>query len=378
MRRAAGLINRGLLLVILTAVAGCVGTGRVGGETLYRVQRRCAGADGCFATIQAALDAGENDVAAGRLVVEIAPGDYYEKVTVRRSNTRLRGGGRNSTRLFFDAVAETSGNYHRRNWGTPGSATLTIDADQVIVERLTVENTFDYLANDALRDGDARKLANSQAVALLLDIHSDRVYFDDVALVGFQDTLFANGKRAYIRSSEIAGNIDFIFGDGQLLIEDSTIRTRRRAAALAPGELESFVAAPSTQLTQPVGIVVYRSRLVRDRGVRDGAVALARPWHPTTKFADGRYADPNAVGQASFIDCHMDAHISPEGWASMNGTARDGTKTAVFQPQDARFSESGSRGPGSRRVDIGVGWKDALGIEEVRRIIFKDWPHPDR
>jgi pectinesterase len=367
-----------LLMATLALPSGCSTTQAAAETVRFKVEAHCAGIDRCHTGIQAALDAAEREPTTGWVVVDVAPGDYYEKVTIRRGLTRLRGSGQDRTRLHFDAVAQSAGRYHRRNWGTPGSATLTVDADQVIVERLTVENTYDFLANDALPEGDARKISNSQAVALLLDIHSDRVYFDDVALLGFQDTLFANGKRALVRNSLIAGNVDFIFGNGQLLIEDSTIRTRRRAAAVATGELESFVTAPSTQRTQPVGIVIHRSRLTREEGVRDGSVALGRPWHPTTQFADGRYADPDAVGHATFIDCYMDAHISREGWASMNGTARDGSKTDVFHPQDSRFSESGSHGPGARRTDIGIKWKDAPTIDAVRRVIFDGWPDPGR
>jgi pectinesterase len=379
MTRREWMAARRCLLATLLSLQGACATTQSGWDGVtYRVQPDCAGAANCSTSIQAALDAAERDTASHWAVVDVAPGDYYEKVTVRRNLTRLHGSGQDRTRLHFDAVAETSGQYHRRHWGTPGSATLTIDADQVTVQGLTVENTYDYLANDALPDGDPRKIGNSQAVTLLLDIHSDRVYLHDVALLGFQDTLFANGKRALIRDSVIAGNVDFIFGDGQLLIERSTIRTRRRAVQLAAGELESFVTAPSTQLTQPMGIVVYRSRLTREPGVRDGAVALGRPWHPTTTFPDGRYADPNAVGQASFIDCYMEAHISREGWSSMNGTARNGSKTDVFRPQDSRFSETGSRGPGAARVDIGIRWRPSFGIDQARRWLFEGWPDPGR
>lgn len=103
---------------------------------------------------------------------------------------------------------------------------------------------------------------------------------DRVALLGYQDTLFANGGRALIRKSLIAGNVDFIFGNGQLLIEDSEIRTRTRAAPYTSGEFQSFVAAPSTPLSQAHGIVFHSCRLTRETGVPDHAVALARPWHP--------------------------------------------------------------------------------------------------
>jgi pectinesterase len=79
------------------------------------------------------------------------------------------------------------------------------------------------------------------------------------------------------------------------------------------------------------------------------------------------------VGQASFIDCFLDAHISDDHWTSMNGTARDGTKTAVFRPQDSRFSESGSYGPGARHRDAGITWADPISMQEVYRLLFEGW-----
>lgn len=359
-----------LTLGVALAAAALTPTAAVAAPTAppaeYVVQPSCgATALPCYTAIQPALDAAARDVSGQWITIRIAPGDYAEKPVVARDRLRLVGSGAARTRLHFGAVAQTAGVYHRAGWGTPGSATLTINAKDVIVSGLTVENTYDYLANDRL-EGEAR-IRNPQALALLLDIASDRVRLDRVALLGYQDTLFANGGRALVQRSLIAGNIDFIFGNGQLLIEDSEIRSRRRAAPYVPGEFQSFIAAPSTPSSQEHGIVIYRSRLTREDGVPDGAVALARPWHPTTKFADGRYADPEAIGQVSFIDCFMDRHIHPEHWTTMNGTARDGTPTQVFRPQDSRFWEAGSRGPGAKARDIGMIWKPGEDIKQVWR-----------
>lgn len=365
------MIAKGLFMAAALSLAALTAVHAADGTPVYRVAHDCAAQSRCYATVQAALAAAPAD---GWVVIALGAGDFYEKVDIRRPMTVLRGEGVGRTRLYFDAVAETAGRYHRNNWGTPGSATLTVDADRVTVEGLTIENSYDYLANDALPAGDARKIGNSQGVAVLLDIHSDRVLFRHAALLGYQDTLFANGARAYIRDSLIAGNVDFIFGNGSLLIEDSEIRSRPRGVTLPAGEIQSFIAAPSTPLSQRVGIVAHRCRLTREAGVPDNAVALGRPWHPTTRFEDGRYADPNAVGQASFLDCVMDAHIHTDHWTSMNGTARDGSKTAVFQPQDSRFSESGSSGPGARHADIGIAWADPVTIAEVYRVLFDGWP----
>ncbi len=338
-----------------------------------KVSKACARATQCFPTIAAALAEANRDTGTGWLTIRIAPGSYREKVTVSRSRLILAGSGTARTTLVFNAVAQSSRGYHRDGWGTPGSATLTIDASDVIVSGMTVENDYDYLANDRLPAGDKTKIGNPQAVAVLADVHSDRVAIRKSALIGYQDTLFANGKRLHITDSLIAGNIDFIFGNGAVLIERSEIRSRIRAADTSNEPFQSFVAAPSTLLDQRIGIVVYRSRLTREAGVPDRSAALARPWHPTTRFADGRYANPRAVGQASFIDCFMDAHIAPDHWTSMNGTARDGTMTDTFRPQHSRFIERGSRGPGAKRRDIGM---PPTGLDDIRAIktdFFDQW-----
>ncbi len=362
---------RRIFILSAFVLAGSAATAWAGDFT---VKPDCGGQARCFAHIQEALDAAAADTSGAEAVIDIAPGVYHEKPVVRRPRTVLRGQGADRTRIVFDAVAETAGHYHRLNWGTPGSATLTVDAVDVTIDAVTIENDYDFLANDALPPGDPKKISNSQGVALLADIHSDRLKVLRSLIAGYQDTLFANGKRVWVRDSTISGNIDFIFGNGEVLIEDSTIKSRRRAATFAPGAFQSFVTAPSTPLTQDLGIVIHHSHLTREAGVPDGAVALGRPWHPTTTFADGRYADPNAVGEAVFIDCVMDAHIRPDHWTEMNGTARDGTKTARFLPQDARFFESGSSGPGGAHGDIGIKWTGRPDIAAVRKAFFEDWP----
>lgn len=367
---------RHLLVPAALSFALAIAAGAADKSFVYHVEQNCAGVPACYTSVQSALKASATVGGDDWVIVEVGAGEFREKVNIWRAKTVLRGKGTGRTRLIFDAVAETAGSYHRSHWGTPGSATLTVDADQVTVENLTVENGFDFLANDALSEGNPRKIANSQAAAVLLDIHSDRVLMSDVSLLGYQDTLFANGARAYIRRSLIAGNVDFIFGNGTLLIEDSEIRTRPRSAAFAKNEVQSFVVAPSTPIRQRLGIVVYRSRLTREAGVPDHSVALGRPWHPTTRFPDGHYADPSAVGQASFIDCFMDAHIRSDHWTSMNGTARDGSKTAMFRPEDARFSETGSYGPGARHTKMEALRSDSVNIQAVYGVLFDGWRPP--
>lgn len=361
-----------ILLAPLLTLGACASLPDGNAGLVFEVSTDCAGRAACYESVASALAAADAQPADQPVRIAIGAGAFNERIVTARSNLTITGAGAKRTRLHNDLVAEDAAAMHRNRWGTAGSATLTLSGSNVTVSDITIENDFDYLANDALPDGDPRKIGNSQALAVLLDETSDKVLMSRVTLLGYQDTLFAHGGRAVVRDSLIAGNVDFIFGDGMLLIENSELRTRPRAGADDEG-FESFLLAPSTPISQPVGILVYASRLTRETGVPDASVALARPWHPTTTFADGRYADPAAIGQAVFVNCWMDAHIHPEHWTSMHGTARDGTKSDNFRPQDSRFWESGSTGPGARNVDIGIAWRPDLTPAEMRRLIVEGW-----
>ncbi|MEM5516328.1 hypothetical protein WNY37_05160 [Henriciella sp. AS95] len=58
---------------------------------------------------------------------------------------------------------------------------------------------------------------------------------------------------------------------------------------------------------------------------------------------------------------------------TINGTARGGSKTDVFRPEDSRFSEPGSSSPGARHSDINIVWTPKLFIEDIKGIVFEGW-----
>ncbi|MFO1390295.1 pectinesterase family protein [Cellvibrio sp.] len=335
------------------------------------------GGDGhnAFPSLQAAIDAAPKDETVHYRIL-VKPGRYKEKVNILRSNVTIKGDKATNTLLYFDAYAGNSRHYRADKWGTPGSATLSINATDVSISDITIENTFDYLTNDAKQASkDPSAISESQAVAVLLDTASDRVSFNRVVLNGYQDTFFANGYRAYFRESTISGNVDFIFGKGTVVFEKSKIVTRPRNSPFSAGEIQSFVTAPSTDITSAHGLTFINCVLTREQGVPDRSITLGRPWHPTTTFPDGRYADPKAIGKTVFINTFMDRHINEDGWSSMPGTARDGTKTLIFTPDKSRFYEYKSTGPGAavnaKRPQIS---KEEVANYSVAKILG-DW-HP--
>ncbi len=306
-----------------------------------QVKKSCTAAPACFEKIQSAIDAAPTN-SDKPYRIHIANGDYQEKITLNKNNLQLIGQDRTKTRLVFNDYAgiEISPG---KNLSTPGTATLRVSAVDVRIENLTIENSFDFLTNDALVGDNPRKVNGSQAVALFIDVPSDRVLVRNVNILGFQDTLFVNSGRSWFDKVIVAGNVDYIFGNGNALFTQSEVKTVARGEPTNP---HGFVTAPSTQINSEYGLTFLNCRLTRDASVPDYSVPLGRPWHPTSQFTDGRYADPNAVGKTVFVNTWMDAHITQDGWYSMSGTAKEGGRKN-FLPEDSRFYEYKSKGPGA-------------------------------
>ncbi len=281
-------------------------------------------APGHVPTLSAAL--GLARAARHPVRIRLTKGIWREKLTIDVPGVTITGDGLGSV-LTYGAAAG-----HRRpdgtKWGTGGSATLTVTAPDVTLERLTVANDFDYLT-----DQRTQASGGAQAVALSLAAGADRTIVRDCRIDGYQDTLYVREGRAWFERCRIAGGTDFIFGGAAARFHACEIVSRA-----VTGEIAGFVAAPSTPAAQPVGLVFTDCRLTREAGLADASVYLGRPWR-----AGGNMA---LTGSAAFVGCWMDAHIRRDGWTSMGYTASDGRRTQLT-PQEARLVEFGSRGPGA-------------------------------
>lgn len=295
-----------------------------------------------------------------RTVVFIRNGRYREKLTIDRPRVTLKGESRDGAVITFDAVSDTpapgGGTY-----GTRGSYTLRIVAPDFRAEHLTIENAFDYAANAAKSDSNPTKYKNPQGVALMTDLGNDRASFVDVKLLGNQDTLFTNSGRSWFYKSVIAGHVDFIFGAGISLFEDSDIISKDRGSKTNNG----YIAAPSTNKAQQYGLVFLNSRLKKETPeMSPNSVTLGRSWHP--------FADPNAIGQAVYINCWMDNHIGEKGWDRMSSVDSTGTRV-WYEPESARFFEFGSTGPGAVSGAVRRQLTKEQAATYSRAAMFGDW-----
>ncbi|WP_315708549.1 pectinesterase family protein [Brenneria uluponensis] len=318
-----------------------------------------------FSTIGAALrSAPDGDTP---YIIYIKKGVYTERIVIRRKNITLIGEKRNETIIEADTAAGYFSPQGKK-LGTSGSSTVLVNAANFTAKNLTIRNSFDFPANSVKSDNDPTKLKSTQAVALLLAEKSNKARFDKINLEGYQDTLYSKtGSRSYFTDCLITGHVDFIFGSGTTVFDNCEIRARNRTDTKS---LYGYITAPSTKSDQPYGLIFINSRLTREVGVPAGSFGLGRPWHPTTQFPDGRYADPNAIGQTVYINCTMEDHIGH--WVSMSGKNKQG-ETIWFQPQDSRFFEYHSKGAGAKIIPE----RPQLSSQDAKKFrlaaIFPDW-----
>lgn len=263
-----------------------------------------ADGSGNYTTIQAALAA-----ASSGTVINVKPGTYYGQVSISsaKSGITLQG----TTGTATDVVI--TGNAPASTAGTAGSATVLNKAKDTTVKGMTIANT--YAAHD------------SQALALYAG--GDRQVYRNVRMLGYQDTFLSWGGtgssqvRQYVYKSYIEGAVDFIYGNGALVVDSTTIRSLDRGSTN-----NGYITAAATNSSNPYGILITRSTLLSSAAA--GTVALGRCWHA------GGAAD--AIGQVLVRDSTLGAHIRQAGaWQDMGG----------FSWKTCRFTEYHNSGAGA-------------------------------
>lgn len=275
---------------------------------------------GKYATVQAAVDA----VPAGntsRVVISVKPGTYREtvKVPANKPHVTIQGSGssRKDTVIVYNNAAGTQKPDGSGTYGTPGSATVSVQSDDSQLRNLTVTNDFDEAAHQDI---------SNQAVALLTS--ADKIFLDGVIVNGDQDTLemetAAADKlgRVYISNSYITGNVDFVFGRATAVIDRSVITLKKRWNGTSAG----YVTAPSTPADRK-GILINRSTVNGDVDAK--SFYLGRNWHP----GGSTTVDP----QTTVRDSTLSAAIKSTSWSDMGG----------FSWKDDRFAEYANSGAGA-------------------------------
>ncbi|MBD2867093.1 pectinesterase family protein [Paenibacillus arenilitoris] len=261
---------------------------------------------GMFASVQAAVDAipeGNTD----RTIIYIRKGIYEEQVTVPRTKHAVSFIGESKEETIITYTKITGTGFNER--------ATAVESDDFTAENITFANG-----------------AGAQGVAVALDLQGDRAYFNNVRMIGYQDTFFVNntGKRVYVENSYIEGAVDFIYGPGIAVFDRSVIHNVRSGG---------YMTAASTPENQTYGFLFLNSKITGAAGVRD--VYFGRPWRP---FA-----------HVLFMNTEMEDVVHDKGWH--NWGRPDNEKTA-------RYYEFNNAGPGAA-AESRAAWSKQLTPEEA-------------
>ena len=123
--------------------------------------------------------------------------------------------------------------------------------------------------------------------------------------------------------SYVSGDVDFIYGNGALVIDSSKIVSLDRNSSN-----NGYITAAATNNTNPYGILITRSTLSGPSAAQ--TVALGRCWHPSSSTS--------ASGQVLIRDSSLGGHIRQAGaWQDMGG----------FSWKTCRFNEYNNSGSGA-------------------------------
>jgi polygalacturonase len=356
-------------------------------------------ADGAtrFASVQAAVNQAVLDAGRTRRVyIRIQPGVYRELLYVPASGAPITLYSENpdprAVRISAALDASTTGAEYRKRHGaefegapapvramyeqlkdlpalsTSGSSTAWVKGDGFQARNITIENSYNRegsrsgmeCVGDRCPDNTGGSRVHHQAVALRVD-GADRVQFENLRLLGLQDTLFLNSRdgsatnRSFFNKSYVEGDVDFIFGDTIAYFQDCEVKQ-------IGGRAASYALAPDTSRRARYGFVFNRCRFTSDTATNEGGTQfyLARQWFHNQRCTpygsipvDGYscrlgevdvYRAPagtirrrtlESVGKAVILNSRIGAHIdSANPWSEWN---RDGTlahRPAQFSSDD--------------------------------------------
>lgn len=277
---------------------------------------------GEFRRIQEALDSIPYETPA---TVLVGKGEYKEKLFCDKKDIILIGEACKNTRIVWDDAGWDALEDGKR--GTFRSYTTFWDGERLSLANLTIEN----------RAGEGERRGQALAAAF----HTRRVLCENVAFLGYQDTLFCaplptmaretrgfRGPREYTPripttqvfvGCHIAGTVDFIFGGANALFDHCDLLCRSRVNGS-----HGYIAAPSTPEGE-MGMLFCHCRIMGEEDCTPGSYYLARPWR--------------AGARACFLSCQMESCVCSAGFDAWNDPCVRDT---------AQFSEWNSQGLGSK------------------------------
>ncbi len=277
------------------------------------------GQGGQYMTIQAAIDAVPTG-GAERYVIDVSPGTYTERVQIPSDKPRitLRGQDPLTTKITFNETANTPPNDRYVH------ATTVVLGKDFVAENLTFENSY-----------------GPGVQALAMYAKADRLIFDNVRFLGWQDTLRSEYGRHYFHNVYVEGSVDFIYGRGTAYFEDSTLFAKANG----------YLTAQARETAEETNGYVFKNTTVTG-SANPGSMYLGRPWQPYSRTV--------------FIDSNLGPIINPAGWSTWSGNNNHLT---------AYYAEYNSMDLDGNPLDVTqrVAWSRQLTAIEAEAFSKENW-----
>ncbi|KAL3648158.1 hypothetical protein CASFOL_009126 [Castilleja foliolosa] len=241
----------------------------------------------------------------GRFIIHVKGGVYDEQVIVdkKKPNIFIYGDGIDRTIVTGDK------NFGKKGIKTMHTATFANEATGFVAQGITFKNTAGPEGHQAVA---FRSLGDMSAIF-------------DCSFEANQDTLYYQSFRQFYRNCRIYGTVDFIFGKGEAVIQDSEIIVRRPL----PNQFNTVTADGREIRKGSNGLVIQNCRIVPDNFLYPIRFKiqtyLGRPWTEQAL---------TVVMQTELGD-----FIRPEGWKVWDGANNHKT---------CQMYEYANRGPGAR------------------------------
>uniref|UniRef100_A0ACD6ARZ7 Uncharacterized protein n=1 Tax=Avena sativa TaxID=4498 RepID=A0ACD6ARZ7_AVESA len=283
---------------------------------------------GDYKTINAAL-AAIPEGNTGRVILDLKPGEYREKVFLNLSKpfVTFKSDPMNPAKIVYSDTAATVGK-DGKPVGTVGSTTCAVEADYFVAYGVVFKNDAP-LAKPGAKGG--------QAVALR--VFGTKAAFYNCTIDGGQDTLYDHKGLHYFKDCLIRGSVDFIFGFGRSFYENCDIVSIVKEVAV-------LTAQQRTKTIEGAIESGFSFKNCSIKGESGGQIYLGRAWGDSSRVI--------------YAYTEMSKEVVPVGW--------DGWSIKAPESSGIYYGEFKCSGPGSDSKKR-VGWAQDLTEAQVKPFI---------